>query len=113
MRRYLIMAKNIQEGETKIDKEIVTELIELTPEWWNSVILEVVYTCDGDNDNYDHCISSPGGNKEIIEPSGKIFDATYRLGKLFREHGKHWKKVTYKTWIQKDGTWSYKVNFEY
>ena len=108
------MGGRLQEEETLIDQEIVNELIELAPESWRSIILEVTCEQSGENvGSYDHVVWSPEGHKDIVTSSDKIFDATYRLGMLFEQFGRHWRKVTYRVHCQEDGSWKYKVNFEY
>lgn len=103
----------LQEEETPIDREIVSELIALTPDSWQQAKLEVTYLMDGAVERYAHAISSPEGRREIIEASEKLFDATYRLGTLFQRHGRHWRKVTYTARLSDAGDCDYTVDFEY
>ena len=103
----------LQDEETPIDREIVTELIELTPSSWQQATLEVTYSSDGTVERYAHAISSPEGRREIIDVSEKLFDATYRLGALFRRHGRHWKRVTYAVRLSDNGDYDYTVDFGY
>jgi len=103
----------LQEEETPIDQQIVNELVELTPEWWKSAVLEVTFSDVGGVERYSHVISSPEGHKEPIDPSEALHRATYRLGELFRQHGRRWKSARYEVRLQQGGTWKYTVNFVY
>ena len=96
-----------------IDREIIDELIELTPDSWNAAVLEVVYSAEQGIEKYAHVILSPEGHKDLIYPSEKIFAATHQLGLLFRRYGRRWRKAKYEVRLQDDGTWKYIVDFEY
>lgn len=103
----------LQDEESPIDREIVTELVAATPGSWRRVALEVTYSNDGSVERYGHAISSPEGHRELVTPSQTIFDATYRLGRVFLKYGKHWKKAKYLVRVNDDGTMCYAVDFEY
>jgi hypothetical protein len=103
----------LQEEETPIDQEIVNELVELTPEWWNAAVLDVSFLENDGVERYEHIISSPEGHKEPIDPSAELIDATYRLGQVFRRHGHHWKTAKYAIQLKQDGSWKYTVDFSY
>lgn len=107
------MNGKLQDEEAAIDQEIVNELIALTPEWWRAATLEVTYSTDGGVLRLAHVISSPEGHREIVDLSGELFDATYRLGRLFEQHGRHWKSVLYCIQLEQDGSWKYTVDFRY
>jgi hypothetical protein len=107
------MSDNLQKEEALLDQEIASELIELTPEWWTSIILDIEYSFEFGMEKYTHVISSSEGHKDIIEPSDKLFDATDRLGKLFQRHGKRWRRATYNLQLANDGNWKYIVTFGY
>jgi hypothetical protein len=53
------------------------------------------------------------GQKEPIDPSAELLDATYRLGQVFRRHGRHWRNARYSIHLQRDGNWKYTVDFGY
>ena len=53
------------------------------------------------------------GHKEPVDPSAEILDATYRLGQVFRRHGRHWKTAKYAIDLKQDGSWKYTVDFSY
>jgi hypothetical protein len=103
----------LKEEETPIDQEIVNELVELTPEWWKAVVLDVTFSEDGGVERYEHVISSPEGHKEPVDPSAELLDATYRLGQVFRRHGRHWKTAKYAINLKQDNSWKYTVAFSY
>jgi hypothetical protein len=106
-------AGSLQAEEGPLDEEIAGEIIELTPESWRSAVLEVAYEVEAGIDRYSHVITSPEGHLEPIVPSEKLFDATHRLGLLFRKHGRHWRRAFYRVDIREDGTSTYVATFEY
>jgi hypothetical protein len=103
----------LKEEETPIDQEIVNELVELTPEWWKAAVLDVTFSEDGGVERYEHVISSPEGHKEPVDSSAELLDATYRLGQVFRRHGRHWKTAKYAIYLKQDNSWKYTVDFSY
>jgi hypothetical protein len=107
------MTETLQEKQRPIDIEIVNELIVIIPETWDSVILEVEYSSEGNNEMYRHIISSPGKHRESAQPSEALFLSTRKLSLVFKEYGHQWKKVTYTVSLEDDGSWIYKANFEY
>jgi hypothetical protein len=107
------MQGNLKDEETPIDREIVNELVELTPEWWKAAVLDVSFSEKDGVARYEHVISSPEGQKEPIDPSAELLDATYRLGQVFRRHGRHWRNAGYSIHLQQDGKWKYTVDFGY
>lgn len=100
----------LQDEETFIDQEIVNAVVELIPESWDRAVLEVDYSIDHRNETFDHTIFSPDSHRDLVEPSDLIYDATFRLQKLFRKYGGIWTKVRYDIAIDDDGV-SYKVEF--
>jgi hypothetical protein len=105
--------RKLQQAETPIDQAIVNELIALTPEWWKTALLEVTHSSEAGIEKMSHIISSPEGHRDIVTASDELFQATYNLATLFKKNGSIWKKATYRASIEKDGTWTYTVDFEY
>jgi hypothetical protein len=105
--------EELQRKETIIDQEIVNELIDLTPEWWNEISLSVTYYVENGVEKYSHVITSPERNSEPIMPSEKLFEATYKLGQLFRAHSRHWQRVIYTVKRVNQEEWKYTAEFTY
>lgn len=103
----------LQDQQAAIDRSIVNELIELTPEWWSSIRLEVDYTNDGEIERYAHKLWSPEVNRDYVEISPRLHRLTRDLGELFARYGRRWSKVTYGAQSNEDGTWSYRADFTY
>lgn len=104
---------DLQAEEGPLDEEVVREAIALTPEWWRSVVIEVSFSAEDGVERYSHVITSPEGHREPVTPSDALFDLTYRLGALFKKHGRHWKTVTYRIEVPEDGPATYVANFRY
>lgn len=100
----------LQDEQTPIDREIVEEVVSLTPESWDRIVLEVEYSNDEDGEGFGHVIYSPDGHRDIVEPSEELFDATWRLQELFKKYGGHWRSVKYNITVDDDGI-SYKTHF--
>lgn len=107
------MVGRLQDEEGPLDEAIVNEVVELTPQWWRAVALDVSYSADGGIEKYSHVISSLDGHKEPVFPSDRLYAATHELGLLFRRHGTQWKRARYELRLQDDGSWKYNVTFEY
>ena len=101
----------LQDEQTPIDREIVTALVELLPEAWDRPVLEVEYALDDRGERFGHTIFNPDGQRDLVDPSDVIYDATFRLQQLFRQHNGVWTKVRYEIAIDDRGV-SYKVRFD-
>jgi hypothetical protein len=67
----------LQDEETRVDQEIVNELVGLVPQAWTRVVLEVKYSCDERGDGFEHSIYNPDGHRDFVEPSDVIYSATW------------------------------------
>ena len=101
----------LQDEETPIDQEIANEVVARTPETWHRAVLEVAYSCDNNDERFEHMIYSPDGHRDLVEPSDLIYSATFRLQQLFQKYAGSWKKATYVMTVEDDGI-KYKVTFE-
>lgn len=102
----------LQQEESPIDREIVTELVALTPDTWRRAALEVACSSEERGEVFAHTIFNPDGLRDFVEPSELIYSATYRLQQLFRKYGGFWKKVLYMVEIAEDGDIHYEVKFD-
>ncbi len=104
----------LQEQQGPIDRSLVNGLIAATPEWWNSVILEVERIEEsGGVEKFRHVITSPENHKDIVLSTEELYEAVICLADVFRAHGKVWEKVTYSIELLPDNSWKYNVKFEY
>lgn len=108
------MKSSLQELEQPIDEAIANGLIEATPEWWNAAILEIE-SCPQSNgvEGFRHRITSPEGQRDIVQATESIHEHTFRLADLFRQHGRPWRKVVYTVTKQAGGSWKYSADFSY
>ena len=108
------MASTLQEKQEFIDREIVKGLIEATPQWWNSVVLEIEHLAlIGGIEKYSHIITSPEKHRDVVEPTEQIYAATIELADLFKKYGRQWRKAVYTVSLMPDCSWKYTVDFEY
>jgi len=103
----------LQEQQLPIDRQLVSALIEATPETWSAAALHVIRADEKGNERMEVEITSPEGHKEPIGATDEIYEALYALSDCFRAHGKVWKKVTYVAEMGNDENWRYKASFEY
>jgi hypothetical protein len=103
---------DLQELERPIDEAISRSLVELIPDTWDSIQLEITRD-DANEDTFAHVITGPQGHRELIMPSDTIFEHTFKLADLFSSFGKLWKKVVYTVERKADGNWKYSADFIY
>lgn len=56
----------LQSEQTPFDREIVEEVVSLTPESWGRIVLDVEYSNDEDGEGFAHDIYSPDGHRDIV-----------------------------------------------
>ena len=104
----------LQELERPIDEAIVDRLVEATPEWWKSAVLEVTRTTEANGMvGFTHRITSPEGHRDIVVTTDEIFHLTKQLADLFTRFGGPWKKVSYAIHENPGGGWHYSADFVY
>jgi hypothetical protein len=105
---------NLQELERPIDEAITNHLVQATPEWWKSAVLEVTHSVDSDGtEGFAHLIKSPEGHRDIVQATQDILDLTFQLSSLFKRFGTPWQKVVYSVNQNALGGWNYSADFEY
>jgi hypothetical protein len=103
----------LQREEEPIDREIVREVIALTPETWRALELRVECSERDGIQSCSHVITSCEGRGEPVFPSDALFDATRRLGALFERHGRRWRTVTYRIELGEGDEARYTACFTY
>ena len=107
------MAYELQKEEAEIDQKIAGELIALTPEWWNAVVLEVKHSVQAQNTSLNITVKSPEGYSDAVEPSPEIYTLVLDLYDLFKRYDHPWQKATYTVTLQPDKEWRFEAGFEY
>lgn len=78
----------MQHTQKEVDLKIVDELITITPEWWNSAILEAEHSSKSDGtEGFQLTIRSPENFNDFIAPSDELFEAIIELADIFRSYG--------------------------
>ncbi|NPU93984.1 MAG: hypothetical protein HPY82_18900 [Gammaproteobacteria bacterium] len=98
-----------QRQQNEIYPELGNELISLTPEHWNSFLLELVATKEG----VSHSIVSEEGHRDIVTPSMELFEHTRRLELLFKQYGCMWLKAKFHVFLSADGGWKFTMDYQY
>jgi hypothetical protein len=104
----------LQELERPIDEAIVNQLVQATPEWWNSAVLEVTRSVKpNDVEGIAHLISSPEGHRDVVQATETNIELTFQLADLFASFGKPWRSVVYSIRQNSTGGWQYTADFRY
>ena len=90
-----------EELEAPIDAAIVNALISATPDTWKIIILDRIAR------------STPEEHKELVMATDEIFEQTFKLTELFKNHAKQWAKARYTVTERSDGSWHYAAHFTY
>jgi hypothetical protein len=98
-----------QEQQSKIYPLIGRELIALTPEHWESAVLELITVEDG----VRHSIFSDAGQRDIVIASMELFEQTRKLELLFREYNCMWEEARFRIWLDEEKNWKFSVNYKY
>ena len=104
------MAYELQQEETPLDIKVVSALIAVTPEWWNTATLNVERVT---HDSLRFSIKSPEKHRDYVEPSEEIYTTVQELSELFQRYNHFWQQVKYTVTLQEDGDWKYTVEFTY
>jgi hypothetical protein len=104
-----------EELEAPIDAAIVNALISATPDTWKIIVLDLEFIPppEGGFESVSHTISTPEGHRELVMATDEIFEQTFKLTELFKNHAKQWAKARYTVTERDDGTWHYAAHFTY
>lgn len=93
---------------------IADELITLTPETWNAVLLEVLVETSAKGVlGMSHTISSLEGHQGPIIVSDELSDLTHTLLVLFQQHRQPFTGMRFEVRHEPDGDWRYTCRFSY
>lgn len=98
-----------QQQQGEIYPLIGRELISLTPEHWESAILELKAAEDG----VLHSIFSEDGHRDIVTASMELFEQTYKLELLFRRYNCMWEEARFRIWLDEEKNWRFGVEYKY
>ena len=104
--------ESLQDLEAPIEAEIAAELVALTPETWNRILLRVVCSESESGEGRAHEISAPDGQTEPVAPSEQLFGGTFRLRELFGRFGRRWREMDLEVEVRRDAT-RYSVKYVY
>jgi len=100
------------EQQAPIDAAIVSAMVESTPESWREILLSITRPANALSVGaFLHELSSPEGFSPV-GPADSLFDATFCLDKLLRDHGGTLESAVYSAKYT-DGNWTYSVKFHY
>ena len=100
--------------EALIERSIINELIAVTPEHWSKIRMVVEFRVEpGGHEGLAHTVLSPQGHRDLIEPSSKTYDLTFKLRELFKKWARGWKRADINAELDDEGAWKYEVQYEY
>ena len=106
------MADAFQERQSELYEQIGSELIALMPAEWNAAVLELVHDPPRYGEGVALSINSPEGRKDYLFPTDRLYEAVYRLEKLFREQSRLWTRGLFE--VRRDGDdWQFRVDYTY
>ena len=98
-----------QEQQSKIYPLIGRELISLTPEHWESAVLELKAGGNG----VSHSIFSEDGHRDIVTASMELFEHTRKLELLFQQYNCMWEEAHFRIWLNEEKNWEFSVDYKY
>jgi hypothetical protein len=98
-----------QRQQAEIYQDMAQELIALTPEHWDSAVLELSTGEEG----ISHSIWSDEGHRDVVAPSMDLFGHTRLLELLFMRYECMWQVAKFRVFLRPDGNWSFEVEYEY
>lgn len=103
----------IQDEQAPIFEEIVNLAISSTPEHWDTFTLYLEYVWGDDPEAIGTVQLSLHNGKEPCTPEDNLYDATFKLLKLFHRHGISWIGAQFEIGLNDEGNWKYKAEFQY
>ena len=106
---------DLQEEQAHIDNEIVSAVIECTPEDNYDFELALAYV-DKDGKalgNVKHILRCLDGQAQCVSPSDEVFNAVEKLNRLFAKYKIMWQKITYHIFCDEDDQWRFEADFVY
>ena len=95
--------------QAEIYQDLAQELVALTPEHWESAVLEISATEEGVRQS----IWSDEGHKDVVTPSTDLFGYTRLLELLFIRYDCMFKTARFRVFLGPDGDWSFEVDYDY
>ena len=102
-----------QGKQTLLYERLADALIEATPEWWNSAVMEVESKYEHGVISHSHSIYSEEHSKDIVEATDDIFQLTFELTELFKQYGPIWKKAFIRVWKEAEEKWRFNITYTY
>jgi len=104
----------LQDQQLPIDREILRELVASSPDGWKQIDYLVDVTWHDGYESLFTDIASPEGHDPAeASVSDELSEATERLLDLMKEYGLRLRSIRGHAWLDDQGRWMYKANFEY
>lgn len=109
------MSSNLQEERSKIDNEIVSAVIDSTPEEYFDFELLLTYQKKENQElgNVLHVLTCLDGDGLTITPSTEVFNAVRKLSLMLNGHSIKWEKIKYHIYCDDADNWRFEADFIY
>lgn len=104
---------NNSRHEDEIHLEIVRQLVEATPEWWNRATLKLEMSSRDGIDVCEHSIANTQHPNDCVEATDELMLATRHLELLYKQRGTPLSSAVFDIWQNSEQQWVFKVNFSY
>lgn len=100
--------------EAEIHQAIVKEVVALTPETWQQILLEVrLIGYDGSIPILEYQLSSPQSRNEFVELSDEIYDLTLKLSEIYAARAKRWTVAAIQITLKPNNKIGFRTEFKY
>src|SRR5690349_4993662 len=102
---------NLQEAEKPLHDRLIEELIDIAPQSWRAIQLQITASQLADDWSLTTEITNPDGNDEPVFPTTEILCISNELADLYRQVGYPWRSV--RIVLRDSGTGKVTLNVRY
>jgi len=100
-------------SQNELYQQIAKTLIQNTPENWSQILLTLEHEEDDlEGSSLEHMLENPEIRNSSIMPPDELYEYTFSLFDLFKNHEKAFKKALIKVY-EVEGKWKIETNYEY
>ena len=106
------MDQSLQDELPLIFQRLARALVEATPAWWSTAILELTATTSGFGSGLAHAIRSDEHPRDVVVATDEIFEATRALELASVRHGDSWQRCVFRVDQDPSGAWLFAAEYE-
>lgn len=108
-----MMSDELRQQQASIDHEIMSALVEATPDTWHSAHLDITFQTASNVDSVELEITNPDGLHELVQPTDRLTLAARNLSLFFKRAGLEATSARYDIRETTPGSWHMKAAFSY